>query len=208
MKAWMLAMFGDPPRLVTETITSSRMWTAPATLAVSLSGNGTNGTEYTRESSYKIVFDINYRTDTNLGTGNATWDNFNNVLFATAADLDNDGNATWTRYSIDVWPDGRNRIVSQSTVTVSNAIPGTISISSNMGVTGPITFSGSAVINYSYNGPGQAGTAASGFGKTFPGGAVGQPAPTMTFSDVPVTPGQQYLLTVPQGASITISYYL
>ena len=54
--------------------------------------------------------------------------------------------------------------------------------------------------------PATTGAAASGFGKTFPGG-TGGPATPQSFKDVAVTPGQQFSITVPSGGSITISYY-
>jgi len=50
------------------------------------------------------------------------------------------------------------------------------------------------------------GAAATGFGKTFPGG-TGGPAPTTTFNNVPVTPGASYNLNIPAGGSITITYW-
>lgn len=50
------------------------------------------------------------------------------------------------------------------------------------------------------------GTAATGFGKTFPGGYAG-PAPTSTYNNVVVTPGASYNIVVPAGGSVTITYY-
>lgn len=54
--------------------------------------------------------------------------------------------------------------------------------------------------------PATTGAAATGFGKTFPGG-VGGPATNTTFENVAVTPGQAHPLNIPAGASITITYY-
>lgn len=54
---------------------------------------------------------------------------------------------------------------------------------------------------------GAAGTAATGFGESFPGGAVsGGTAPTTTFTKVAVTPGYTYPLSIPAGGQITIKY--
>lgn len=50
------------------------------------------------------------------------------------------------------------------------------------------------------------GSATTGFGKTFPGGAGG-PAVEQGFNDVPVTPGQAYPLSIPATGYIKISYY-
>lgn len=55
--------------------------------------------------------------------------------------------------------------------------------------------------------PATTGAAASGIGKTFPGG-VGGPATPVAYSNVPVTPGASYPVTVPPGGSITITYYI
>lgn len=49
------------------------------------------------------------------------------------------------------------------------------------------------------------GASASGFGKVFPGGTGGT-APTTSFTNVTVTGGASYSITVPSGGSITITY--
>jgi hypothetical protein len=49
------------------------------------------------------------------------------------------------------------------------------------------------------------GTAATGFGKSFPGG-IGGPAPTTRHYALSVVPGQSVLLVVPTGGIITIAY--
>jgi len=51
------------------------------------------------------------------------------------------------------------------------------------------------------------GPSATGFGRTFPGGLGGAATPT-AYSNVPVTPGTSYSITVPSGGSITITYYI
>lgn len=207
MKPWMLAAISGGPQLVTETFYSNTTWTAPATTSVNLSGKGTNGTSFTTLGTSQPIFSINYRTDTNTGSGSVTWSNFTPTLNSKVSDLNADGVASWTFTEVDVWPDGKNTVTGQTPISVSDAIPGSVSASSNMPASGPITQSGSANINYDYRGPGEAGVAATGFGRTFPGGAVGQTAPTTTFNDIAVTPGQQFVLNIPVGASISITYY-
>jgi hypothetical protein len=60
---------------------------------------------------------------------------------------------------------------------------------------------------------GSDGTAATGVGKTFPGGTydfatgIGGAAPTTTFSNVTVTPSSSYSIVVPSGGQIAISFY-
>lgn len=54
--------------------------------------------------------------------------------------------------------------------------------------------------------PATTGSKTLGFGKTFPGG-VGGPAVPANYTNISVTPGMPYPLTIPTGGSITISYY-
>jgi hypothetical protein len=62
--------------------------------------------------------------------------------------------------------------------------------------------------SYNYGG---VGTAATGLGKTFPGGTYvapdGFPATTTTFTNVAVTPNTSYSIVVPSGGTVSISYY-
>lgn len=50
------------------------------------------------------------------------------------------------------------------------------------------------------------GIAAQGFGKSFPGGPGGLPATPLTYTNLPVTPGQPYPMTIVSNGYITISY--
>jgi hypothetical protein len=49
------------------------------------------------------------------------------------------------------------------------------------------------------------GGATEGFGKLFPGGAIGQPAPVTTYTNVSVTPGTTY--TIVNLQELTIQYF-
>jgi len=49
------------------------------------------------------------------------------------------------------------------------------------------------------------GQATTGFGKLFPGGAIGQPAPVTTYTNVSITPGTTY--TIENFQALTIQYY-
>lgn len=56
--------------------------------------------------------------------------------------------------------------------------------------------------------PGTAGTtgaSTTALGKTFPGGTNGL-ATVVTYPNVAVTPGSQYLLTIPTGGSVTLVF--
>lgn len=53
--------------------------------------------------------------------------------------------------------------------------------------------------------PDYAGNPSVAFGYTFPGGAVGQPAPVEQYYNVPVTPGQSYYIQV-DGGEVTLQF--
>ncbi len=63
---------------------------------------------------------------------------------------------------------------------------------------------------------GSAGTATTGFGRTFPGGTLtgtepyrtAVAPPTTTFTNVAITPGTTYNIVVPSGGSLTITYFV
>lgn len=63
---------------------------------------------------------------------------------------------------------------------------------------------------------GSAGTATTGFGRTFPGGTLTGTEPfrttvapsTTTFTNVVITPGTTYNIVVPSGGSLTITYFV
>lgn len=71
-------------------------------------------------------------------------------------------------------------------------------------------------VSANYIALGSAGTATTGFGKTFPGGTLTGTEPyrttvapvTTTFTNVAITPGTTYNIVVPSGGSLTITYYV
>jgi hypothetical protein len=71
-------------------------------------------------------------------------------------------------------------------------------------------------VSANYIALGSAGTATTGFGKTFPGGTLTGTTPfrtavapsTTTFTNVAITPGTTYNIVVPSGGSLTITYYV
>jgi len=210
MKAWMLAAFGRSAEPITlPPFTEDIVVTIPAGVAyVSLSGHGAAG-EPSKivDASSQVVF-VNYRTDVSTGTGNATWDALQGLAPAVANMLNNGNSSSYDRYAIDVWPDGTNTFQAFDTF-ISSYIRGTAVATTSAGwkTSGPIQNSASSSVTYKRESPATTGASATGFGRTFAGGQYGQPTPTTTFNDVPVTPGQQYQLRIPAGGSITISYY-
>ena len=71
-------------------------------------------------------------------------------------------------------------------------------------------------VSANYIALGSAGTATTGFGRTFPGGTLTGTVPfrtavapsTTTFTNVAITPGTTYNIVVPSGGSLTITYYV
>lgn len=73
-------------------------------------------------------------------------------------------------------------------------------------LTSPLTYGQGLGVNIwtqIYQGP-SSGAATDGFGEVFPGGASGESAPSTTFTNIAVTPGNTY--TVTNNGSLTISY--
>lgn len=50
------------------------------------------------------------------------------------------------------------------------------------------------------------GAATTGFGKSFPGG-VGGPATAVTYENIPAVSGDPYVLSIPSGGSLVITFY-
>ena len=67
------------------------------------------------------------------------------------------------------------------------------------------TFSYTQIDNGNYVGP-TTGAASTGFGQVFAGGPSGEPAPTTSFLNIPITAGASYPIVVPLGGYITIEY--
>ena len=90
--------------------------------------------------------------------------------------------------------------------TTGNVLFSQISAGGNFGWT----------VSANYIALGSAGTATTGFGRTFPGGTLTGTTPfrtavapsTTTFTNVAITPGTTYNIVVPSGGSLTITYYV
>lgn len=204
-----MAVMSGAPQLVTQTFTSNATWVASAstTVLVSVTGEGQDGAASSIEGTVRDVVAVNYRTTPSTGSGNATWDNLQGLAEAVASDVNADGSASYTGYDIDVWPDGSNTVRTYS-ATITDAIPGSATAEFTEGweSSGPITASGRARVLFDIGAGAITGANATGFNKTFPGGAGG-PASPVTYENVPVTPNASYSLLIPPGGSITITYY-
>lgn len=189
-------------KLVAETFNADQTWVAPlgVNLLLSVVGHGANGTaDTTGTNSYGVV-SVVPRTDTNTGAGNATWSNFQGVAEAVAANLNNDGSASWTYYIFYVWPDGKNEIAAQNTINVTDAIPGTAEVyfDGDWQTSGAIASAGSSNVRWTFPIQGTDGAVASAFGNTF--------AAITTYNNVAVIAGNSYSIIVPFGGVITITY--
>jgi hypothetical protein len=227
--------------LTTVTFTSSTTWVAPAYLTniVTLTGQGANATsdDYSgdtsgvnlyrclRESSsgglvatYDWSFIYNglqdWITFVNTGTPGTRSagpvDTFYNRSYRINPDNTYQGGGPGAfpapgyggdRYfQIGTGYNGSNfSVPSSGTITYANTPSGTLNV--NVGVGFNPVYLGSN------------GAAATGVGKTFPGGTydfptgIGGPAPTTTFTNVAVTPSTSYSIVVPGGGQVSISYY-
>lgn len=208
----LLSLFGRKRELVTLTYNANATVVIPVgvTMLNTVTGKGVNGTSSATVGDSYGVINVSYRTDTSTGSGNVNWNGLQSQAPAVAADLNADGSASWTYYIMNVWPDGTNSFQFEIPITVTDAIPGSASVTYSGGwqTSGAITSSGSARVTWLRNVPGAAGADASGLGFTFSGGAPGAVAPSVTHNNVAVTPGGSYPLVVPSGATIQITYYL
>lgn len=215
--------------LVVQTFTSNTTWVAPTTTGylVSAAGYGSAAVSDTYTSSLTIgnfgaspipgVFSPNppfaqwadiYSALTSAESTIAGNSGPNLVSFAVSARpyfVDTDD--TWNDLSVGLsyWIAG-----STYTTTPSGSPP----------TSGNITYTslGGSFKGWTLQTPGyvlgSAGTAATAFSKSFPGGTLSGSTPTRTavapatttFTNIPVTPGASYAIVVPSGGSLTITY--
>ena len=214
--------------LTTVTFTSSTTWTAPAYLSniAILAGKGSAGiSDSTSPNSItnSQVFN-SFGTVVPSATASPThdWSEFYGQSVSMANQINSGGgvvpfDAVEFNY---VYVDVRSYYYNYNPGGIyysGYAVGGSASISTNYPATsGTVTYVSSgyygtssvSFTEYFYGGD---GTAATGVGKTFPGGSysggTGYPATTTTFTNVAVTPGASYSLSIPSGGQISISYY-
>lgn len=223
--------------LTTVTFTSNTTWVAPAYVSnlVLMTGHGTNATSdnYSGDTSITTI----YRAQREIFSGGSStthdWSEIYNNLQAWISFLNTGTPGTRSAGPIDAFYSNAYSINSDNTYNFFNSPPspgygsfryfqvGTASNQSDFSVpsSGTITYagtpSGSNQVRIGYNAVylGGDGAAATGVGKTFPGGTynfstgIGGPYPTTNFTNVTVTPSSSYSIVVPSGASISISFY-
>lgn len=215
-----------PPVLTTTTFTSSGNWIAPLSVAsvASIYGYGQNGSPqpYTDTTQYwalPLPISQSYSPYAQWGE---LWGQANfarNTLIASIGGygpssvltsyefyIDSTTGATANTWSV---PNANASDYSGLIVNSVGAITtqGYTQTSGNI-LANTLTF-GVNGFNFDINFtiPGFQGSSSTGLGKTFPGGN-GTTAPLTSFSNVAVTPGVSYPISVAPGGSVTLQYYV
>lgn len=219
-------------KLTTVTFTANGTWTAPSnvSLVTTISGKGSDGvSDSTASSTLQTAF-VSRTSPSGGSTITATWQDYVTQAAGYITTM-NTGSGVATinlpNYAnngvyIDSSNLGFQYVESPPTVSItyvkgsagSSAIdfpPSGVS-ASNVIVYSQVTVgSGLYRITFTSYNYGGAGTASTGLGKTFPGGAYvapdGYSATTTTFTNVTVTPSAGYSIVVPSGGTVSISYY-
>lgn len=216
--------------LKTVTFTSNGTWVAPATVSnvTTISGNGSNGVSDYVTTIISCIFGAFRGNPSPANAPYAQWsDNYgdytNGLSTLSGLTYPTWGPALLPRESFtlvnssDQWRNtySTTDLSSYYLTGYSTNASGPPPTSGNI-LYSSLPSSGGLFWSYSIQGyvAGNAGTAATGLGKTFPGGSytgsypngVGGTAPTTTFTNVAVTPGASYSIVVPSGGSLTITY--
>ena len=213
------------PRLVTQTFTTSTTWVAPSSvrLLTTLVGEGADGTPGYWEGLYTTLHEVIRTADTG-SSATLDWGPLYSSSQAAISALNSGG--AGPRFAPSGIPE-----VFYFINSTDNYFPGAnytgyldgkyIRGTATLGVFGSPLTSGQVLysqLNSSFTGwyidgtmevyrDGTNGAPTTGFGYTFPGGVEG-PASPVTYNNVTVTPNASYVLNVPAGGSIVISYYV
>jgi hypothetical protein len=211
-----------PPVLTTTTFTSSGNWVAPLSVAnvAAIYGYGQDGspssTNYTTQywavplsgnlgnSPYAQWGDLYGRATSVrsallalIGSAGPSSVSVSYEFYVSATNnswsVPNDNYDDFSAYTIN----SVGGLTSQGNVSTSGNIIGS---SLAAGVNG-----WNFIVNLGI--PGFQGASSTGLGKTFPGGNGGPPS-TTSFSNVAVTPGVSYPISVAPGGSVTLQYYV
>jgi len=217
---------GGAKTLTTETFTANGTWVAPVgvSMVTVLSGKGSAGV-----SDYIDGVSFGALTQRESGPlANAAYLDYSTVYAAylTALNAVIAGglqNLYYNYFAID--PSNRWRTLQVSlsgqnpTYIVLGQTPTNLWLSSGNPTSGNVLYTDP---NYGFNQTcqayreGNAGTAASALGQTFPGGTysgtypngTGTSAATTTYTNISVTPGTSYSIVVPSGGQVQISYFV
>lgn len=212
-----LGMNSIARKLVTKTFNSNTTWTAPALTSVlqSLSGKGQDGAPSstgTREDTAQVDSIQGYSSGSGNASGSLSWSDFEVDNANALSAVNGGGSGSFYGVNYNGYPGTGTYSISLSQGVYDDAVAGSASIVRAAGWkgSGPVVAGdyGFSLISYTqrYTIPAITGSSATGFSKTFPGGAGG-PATVTNFANVPVTPLASYSIVVPPGGSITITYY-
>lgn len=216
-------------KLITQTFTSNTTWTAPLTTGylVSAAGYGSAATSDAYTSTLSIG---NFGAFPTGGTNRtnppfAQWADVYSALVSAQNTIAANSGTNLVSFTVSARPYfiGSDDTWDDLSVGLSYWIAGstyTTTPSGSPPTSGNITYTslGGSFKGWTLQTPGyvlgSAGSAATGFGKTFPGGTLTGSEPTRTavaastttFTNVPVTPGASYAIVVPSGGSLTITY--
>jgi hypothetical protein len=213
------------PRLITQTFTSNTTWVAPGATTNILTMSGYGSAAVADTVTFGVVAN-HYATN---AVSQPTppfllWETIDAGADASAASIAaNSGTNLINMNSKFYFVDSSNNYSfftsPDATLIVGNSF--TKNILGSHPTTGNVLFSQVSAggffgwtVSANYATLGSAGTATTGFGKTFSGGTLtgtipyrtAVPAPTTTFTNVAVTPGASYSIVVPSGGSLTITY--
>lgn len=204
-----------PSALVSQTFNTSQSFVIPVgvTNLKTVSGQGEHGSAYTWATETLDMMNTAYLGSLGSGTAVKTRNEAYNAGVTEANKFsgtiygNNIREVSYTEYTYACYSDGNTTVFSTpQTVTVFGAAvtnyatgPGNIS-PSNAGTD-------YVRVDVQVNQGSTTGANSSGFGKTFSGG-VGGLAVASSYSDVAVTPGASYPVTVAPGGYVTIEYYV
>ena len=218
------------------TFTSNTTWTAPPYVnnLVTMTGHGTNASsdDYSSDTSGSTIYNTYKSTNSPGSVQTHDWsDIYNNlqawisylnsgsgrggpVARAAIASFEIYSNNNYGSYAGPVAPPATPGFAEQYFQYGTGADASSFSVPSSGTITyANTTQNGAVAVSFRPVYLGGDGSAATGVGKTFPGGTytfstgIGGAAPTTNFSNVTVTPSSSYSIVVPSGASISISYY-
>lgn len=214
--------FGTTLTLTTVTFTSSTSWTAPAgvTNLTTVSGRGSNGQANYYVNDTIAYIEVRPQSGTAL-LGPLDW----STAYSEAQALVNNTNAGGSGprtanpgFPATYYVTSSNLYSKSLGTSQSYQVNGTAVLQNYYGspTTGTVYYTdllisiGAFLCNVDVLNIGPAGTASTGFGQTFPGGAAsGGTAPITVFNNVSVTPGTSYSITIPTDRPdpyITIQY--
>lgn len=198
-------------QLRTKTFTVSETWVAPAGVRrlETIEGKGANGTEGTwTNRSLQVLSGVSLNT-TNPGGQVLNFSTAYTTNSSNAYDSFEGSGERAAYYNFETYSTGTDDL---TTISSSPRIEyvrgdGVISVGAGSGnITNSSVTSLFMAMTIEVMSGGATGTAANGFGLTFPGGVNG-PATKTKFEKVTITPLASYSIVVPVGGSITITYF-